>query len=732
VNWQAVALSCMLTLPAQEQKFETTAREVVLDLIVRDQKGRFVRDLKLSDIEVLENGVLQQPRSIRLVRGAEAIDQGKSKKARASEILPPGASAAHAGQARLIVVAFDRLGQDGRRLSWLAAQALLASIPEGTFVSVVSVDPKLRVVQQFTDDRQALWSALSSVTGAAGTSTSAVGDALKKNSSEQAAATAAGRDPSVIAALPDSTVTRKFSPGSFEVLFNQIMTGMDRGASQIASDGFAVSSLGGLLAILDGLQAAEGRKSVIYFCEGLSNTQQTRLMMDRAVGYANRTNVSFYGVDARGLSTEAQTTANRAGVDRPMATGLKNQTKSDADVSNVADSSQRSSLNPVVADFHRDDTRLEAMTAGVQQNLQALAEGTGGFMISDTNDFRPAMKRVLEESGTYYEVTYRPVDENWDGRFRSIEVQPVRSGLHIQSRRGYYAMPSASGGFVAPEESPMIRALATPQPGSDFEHKIAVYRLGAVPGGVQTAISTETRLGSITPVAHPDQNAFSAKLACMFVVRDENGNVVARRQKQVPFSAPMEKLQAFQSGSFNFTEKLDLPPGKYNLDSVVMDGAAKRFSVQKTTFQITRPAEGLSLSDLMFARRFDESPGSDPQTDLLLLDGKRASPLLRPVFEATDEGWIGVYFVATPGAGATGKMLAEAVYGSGAQAVRGDKFELPPPGADGRVRYVLRAPTSEFRPGQYKVRISVTQGSQHAEREASFQVTPPLQPRGEN
>src|ERR1035438_1431680 len=68
--------------PAQGQgpTVKTTAEEVLLDLIVRDKKGKPITDLKPEDITILDNGVKQTLTSFPLAGGKEAISStGASK-----------------------------------------------------------------------------------------------------------------------------------------------------------------------------------------------------------------------------------------------------------------------------------------------------------------------------------------------------------------------------------------------------------------------------------------------------------------------------------------------------------------------------------------------------------------------------------------------------------------------------------------------------------------------------
>src|SRR5262245_66336924 len=59
--------------PAPQQQSEdrivSGTTEVVLDAVVRDKKGRAVKDLQASDFQVFEDGKPQDVRSFRLVTG---------------------------------------------------------------------------------------------------------------------------------------------------------------------------------------------------------------------------------------------------------------------------------------------------------------------------------------------------------------------------------------------------------------------------------------------------------------------------------------------------------------------------------------------------------------------------------------------------------------------------------------------------------------------------------------
>src|SRR5580658_6717584 len=55
-----------------------TVNEVALDLVVRDKKGRLVKNLKPGDVEIYEDGVRQEIRSLRLAGGEAPVQPAKA------------------------------------------------------------------------------------------------------------------------------------------------------------------------------------------------------------------------------------------------------------------------------------------------------------------------------------------------------------------------------------------------------------------------------------------------------------------------------------------------------------------------------------------------------------------------------------------------------------------------------------------------------------------------------
>ena len=76
--------------------------------------------------------------------------------------------------------------------------------------------------------------------------------------------------------------------------------------SQDLSSSDSLAFLQSLVTLVDGIAPAKGRKSVIVFSEGFTVPAGYEQVFTELLSRANRANVSFYGIDVRGLQLSAQ------------------------------------------------------------------------------------------------------------------------------------------------------------------------------------------------------------------------------------------------------------------------------------------------------------------------------------------------------------------------------------------------------------------------------------------
>jgi len=264
--------------------------EVVVDLIVRDRRGRLVKDLKPEEIEILEDGAPQQIRSLRLIEGPQAVLENQQR-----VTLDP------LRQLRLVSLVFERLGPEAMRLSRDAANHLVARENDpNVYFAVFRVDPALRVLQGFTRDKNLLKKAVERATSGVAT------NLRQERDEQQAAARQAQAADAARAEQPPAPGQAPDGANFAEQAMARALRNMEVFLEQTTREQQGSLSLTSLLALVKGQQGLAGRKTAIYFTEWLVVDEAQDQMYQTLLGEANRTNFSFYTVDAKGLTTWSQ------------------------------------------------------------------------------------------------------------------------------------------------------------------------------------------------------------------------------------------------------------------------------------------------------------------------------------------------------------------------------------------------------------------------------------------
>ena len=126
----------------------------------------------------------------------------------------------------------------------------------------------------------------------------------------------------------------------------------------------------------------------------LDHTQRFR----RIAEDANRANVSFYPVYARGLAVFDAP----IGPDRPPTPSVD---------------------------------RLNLTSR--QDSLRTLAADTDGLAVVNTNQIDNALKRIVADLSSYYLLGYYSTNTKLDGRYRNVTIRVRRPGVQVRARRGY-------------------------------------------------------------------------------------------------------------------------------------------------------------------------------------------------------------------------------------------------------------------------------------------------------
>ena len=90
--------------------------------------------------------------------------------------------------------------------------------------------------------------------------------------------------------------------------------------------------------------------------------------------------------------------------------------------------------------------KMPDSTTTNQNIMFMLAEGTGGFVIHETNDLTGGMEKIGKEQDEYYILGYTPPDSE-EGSCHTLRVKVDRGGTEVRARTGYCnSKPAGSAG----------------------------------------------------------------------------------------------------------------------------------------------------------------------------------------------------------------------------------------------------------------------------------------------
>jgi VWFA-related protein len=586
-------------------------------------------------------------------------------------------------QIRLVTLVFDRLNQDGRNLSRQAALDLVKNDhAPNIYYGVFSVDQRLVVLQQYTADRDRLKKAIEKATTGTPSQFHDESEAIEAN----------------LRTLGQSSSPEElqFAQMTLNILQSvQTMERLQQGRSSISS----------LLSIVKEQMRLPGRKTVLYFSDGLQVPSGLVEQFHSMIGVANRANVSVYAIDARGLLTSRDTTTGSL-----MLADVARQNRTQTTQSGAISFEQSKTF----------DRAADSMRANTQNSLAELAESTGGFLIANSNDLRAPLRRLSEDIQTYYEISYVPTIEKYDGSFRKVAVKLGRPDLKVQTRSGYFALPLLEGQTLLPYEMPMLTALnAAPLPRL-IPYRAAALHFHSKENQVQSDFVIDVPLDQITFIRDEPTKSYHTHFSVLVLLKDTQGRIVHKFSQDIPYQGPIDKIDAAKVGHFIYAQHAKTAPGRYTLETAVLDREGDKVSARKSVYVAPPASTGIALSSVSLVRRMEsESSAADPE-DPFSFQGGKITPMLSDVVAGGPGSKLSLFFVVYPRAAAPEFPELSIEFLHDGELVGRAAPELSLPDAQGRIPYVATSPLDQFKAGQYEVHVTVKQGAATAQEHAFF------------
>jgi VWFA-related protein len=547
--WAAVFLISPMMSAQQEPTYtiRVNSNLVQISIVARDRNGRLVRDLTGDDFAVIEDGRPQQLSAVDLESVTVPQTTGMSLLPLQLPVLTSTTSvpASAVRGLRLVLLFFDfaSLDPDDAARSLRAAEAYVRTIGPADRVAIASLAAKLEVQQDFTGDSTALRHALQRLHGLSRT-------VLEGKGGNRS----------------DDSVYEVFS---------------------------TYRRLRSLRVLTSALAQVSQKKSVVIFA-GNPGSDPDLVGITATVDAAVRAGVSFYGIDATGLSA----TPPLGDATRPSSYGT-------TVLSGTA-------IAQGSGDIHDQDL------------LYALARGTGGRAFFDSNDFERPFRTMEDDTREYYMLSYRSSNSRRDGRYRRISVRARRRGLELKHPAGYYGPRDRTRVSTRDTERVLAEELAADLPATGLpvfgfvSHLRMANDLFYVP--ITVFLPAEALL----------KDGIASSAAIGLAVVDGRGHLVRKLRDLIPTSV----VTQHPTRTVQYETATELPAGEYNVRLVVVQNGTGEVGSFSTLVRLPRRDQSrISVSSLFSGTQAAASSNS-PKSPLVL-NGSRL--ILNPLAEYGDK-----------------------------------------------------------------------------------------------
>jgi len=332
--------------------------------------------------------------------------------------------------------------------------------------------------------------------------------------------------------------------------------------------------------------------------------------------------------------------------------------------------------------------------------LHTLAAETDGAVIA--GDLDAGLGRIAADSRRYYLLTYRSVGPD-DGRFREVQVQARRPGVHLRARKGY----------VAPSPDDVLRAVLlaranNPKPAAPVEPPPHVSPLIRPWFGISRGPTGQARVTFVWEPAERipgDRGPVKNPSRLLFTARTVDGKVLFEGPIAATGPAAID-----EPGTTSARAIFDSPSGRLRLRMSIEDATAKVLDVDVRDISI-RELKGdvaIGTPEVLRARNARE---------FRTLTSDNAVPVAGREFSRTER--LLIRFPTYAPAGATATVSAKLLGRSG-QAIR----ELTVAPATDEGEHIIDLSLASLAVGEYVVEVQAAGTAGEAKDRVSFRVTP--------
>ncbi|HLK19521.1 MAG TPA: VWA domain-containing protein, partial [Bryobacteraceae bacterium] len=236
-----------------------------------------------------------------------------------------------------------------------------------------------------------------------------------------------------------------------------------------------------------------------------------------------------------------------------------------------------------------------------QQVMYMLADGTGGFVIHDTNDLAGGLEKIGKELNEHYVLGYEP-DDSEEGSCHSLQVKVNRGGTNVRARSGYCN--------VKPRDllkgNPIEKTLEARASGAQAGNIAASMQLPYFYTGTNTArvnVAMDFPVDSLK--FNKEKGKFRAEMNILGIASTKEGTLGARFSDTVKLEFQDKKeMQAFQEKPYHYENQFEIASGQYNLKVVVNESSDNFAKLELPLTVDAYDSKNFGLSAIALSKEF--------------------------------------------------------------------------------------------------------------------------------
>jgi hypothetical protein len=269
-----------------------------------------------------------------------------------------------------------------------------------------------------------------------------------------------------------------------------------------------------------------------------------------------------------------------------------------------------------------------------QQALYMLADGTGGFVIVNTNDLIGGMEKILKEQDQFYMVSYTP-PESAEGSCHSLKVKVDRGGTTVRARTGYCNVKQVDLLSGKPVEKTLEGLAESNRPGT-LKAPLALpyFFTGANTARVDVAMEIPSDIMKFDKLKGKQH----AELNIMGIAFKPDGSVGARFSDTVKLDLEDKKaVDEFRQKSMHYDTQFDIASGQYTFKLVFAPAGSQDFGkIERPLTVEAFDGKQFAMSDVAISLDVKKVTDADASLEALLTEGR--TPLVAQGLQFTPTG----------------------------------------------------------------------------------------------